>query len=292
MQVTVTKFTTLLELSQIPHTLPAVPNLIVFRRSKPSPELNEALNQALDILKNARNVVVLTGAGISTPSGIPDFRSNKTGLWSLTNPFEIATIWAFREHPQRFYNWIRPLASDILNARPNPAHLALTQLERMGKVTAIITQNIDGLHQKAESERVMEIHGHLRTIQCLECGYQGDSQPYLEAFIEKGELPVCPQCGSVMKPDIVLFGEMLPHELVVASQEATLHSDVMLVAGSSLEVMPAADLPALAVRSGSRLIIATLGMTPLDHLADVIIRGDVSKTLPWLVEHLQEETDG
>jgi len=268
---------------------PAPCIFIVFRRFRSSPELNEALNQALDLLKDARKVVVLTGAGISTPSGIPDFRSDKTGLWSLTNPFEIATIWAFRDHPQRFYNWIRPLARDILNARPNPAHLALTQMERMGKVSAIITQNIDGLHQKADSEEVLEIHGHLRTIQCLECGYQGDSRPYLEAFIEQGELPICPQCGSVMKPDIVLFGEMLPHDVVVASQEATLHSDVMLVAGSSLEVMPAADLPALAKRSGSKLIIATLGMTPLDHLADVIIRGDVSKTLPWLAEHLQEE---
>jgi NAD-dependent deacetylase len=260
----------------------------VFRRSRPSPELNEALNQALELLKNARKVVVLTGAGISTPSGIPDFRSDKTGLWSLSNPFEIATIWAFREHPRRFYNWIRPLAQDILTARPNPAHLALTQMQRMGKIGAIVTQNIDGLHQKADSEQVLEIHGHLRTIHCLDCGYQGDSEPYLRDFVNTGELPVCPQCGNVMKPDIVLFGEMLPHDVVVASQEATLHSDVMLVVGSSLEVMPAADLPALAKRSGSKLIIATLGMTPLDHLADVIIRGDVAKTLPWLAERLKD----
>jgi NAD-dependent deacetylase len=144
------------------------------------------------------------------------------------------------------------------------------------------------LHQKADSEQVLEIHGHLRTIHCLDCGYQGDSEPYLRDFVNTGELPVCPQCGNVMKPDIVLFGEMLPHDVVVASQEATLHSDVMLVVGSSLEVMPAADLPALAKRSGSKLIIATLGMTPLDHLADVIIRGDVAKTLPWLAERLKD----
>jgi len=245
--------------------------------------------QALALLKNARNVVVLTGAGISTPSGIPDFRSDSTGLWSITNPFEVATLWAFRDHPQRFYNWMRPLAKGILSATPNPAHFALAQMEAMGKVSAIVTQNIDGLHQAAGSKGVLEIHGHLRSVSCLNCGRQEASKAYLDAFIQTGEPPLCPNCGEVMKPDIVLFGEALPHDVVVASQEATLHSDLILVVGSSLEVMPAADLPALAVRSGSKLIIATLGMTPLDHMADVLIRGDVSETLPWLAEHLASE---
>jgi len=245
-----------------------------------------SLQQALPLLKAARDVVVLTGAGISTPSGIPDFRSDHTGLWSLTNPFEVASIWAFRQRPQRFYDWIRPLASKMLDAHPNPAHLALTQLEKLGKISVIITQNIDGLHQKAESERVLEIHGHLRTVSCLDCGYRTQSGPYLRRFIASGDMPICPQCGSVMKPDVVLFGELLPHDVVVAAQEAALHCDLMLVVGSSLEVMPAADLPALAVRSGSKLIIATRGMTPFDHLADVIIRGDVAQTIPWLAHHL------
>lgn len=230
--------------------------------------------------------MVLTGAGISTPSGIPDFRSDSTGLWSFTNPFEVASLWAFRDHPQRFYQWLQPLAADILKARPNPAHLALAEMERLGIVSTIITQNIDGLHQAAGSQRVLEIHGHLRQMHCLTCEWEGDSQSFLDAFLRLGELPICPQCGSVLKPKVVLFGETLPHDIVVAAQEAALHSDLMLVVGSSLEVMPAADLPALAVRSGSKLIIATLGMTPLDHLADVLIRGDVAETLPWLAQHL------
>lgn len=263
----------------------------MFRRSRISPDLNESLNRALALLKEANNIVVLSGAGISTPSGIPDFRSDKTGLWSFTNPFEVATLWAFREHPQRFYEWIRPLAKDILNASPNAAHLALTQMERMGKVTTIVTQNIDGLHQKAKSEKVLEIHGHLRTVSCLNCGYRGKSDDFLNAFLQTGEPPVCPRCGSTLKPDIILFGEALPHDVVVAAQEATLHSDLMMVVGSSLEVMPAADLPALAVRSGSKLIIATLGITPLDHLAEVVIRGDVAKTLPWLAKKLKEASE-
>jgi NAD-dependent deacetylase len=249
--------------------------------------MQEQLEQALALLQEARSVTVLTGAGISTPSGIPDFRSDMTGLWSFTNPLEVASIWAFRDHPQRFYKWLQPLAEKILRAEPNPAHHALAEMERMGKVTTLVTQNIDGLHQKAGSRQVLEIHGHLRQVHCLSCGWQEGSQPYLEAFIRRGELPICPQCGAVMKPEVVLFGEALPHHLVVAAQEATLHSDLMLVVGSSLEVMPAADLPALAVRSGSRLIIATLGMTPLDHLADVLLRGDVAQTLPWLAARLQ-----
>ncbi len=261
----------------------------MFRRRSSAPSLQaiqQDLERALALLKEAKRVVVLTGAGISTPSGIPDFRSDMTGLWSFTNPFEVASLWAFRDHPQRFYKWLHPLAADILKARPNPAHLALAEMERRGLIDAIITQNIDGLHQKAGSQRVLEIHGHLREVHCLTCGWEGESQPYLEAFLRSGELPICPQCGGVMKPKVVLFGETLPHDIVVAAQEAALHSDLMLVAGSSLEVMPAADLPALAVRSGSKLIIATLGMTPYDHLADVLLRGDVAQTLPWLAQRL------
>ena len=261
----------------------------MFRRKNLPAELQQSLRKALEIMEQARRVVVLTGAGISTPSGIPDFRSDNTGLWSLTNPFEVATIWAFEEHPQRFYRWMHPLAKKILNARPNPAHHAITQMQALGKVTTVVTQNIDGLHQKAGTTHVREIHGHLREMRCLHCGYHADSKPYLDAFTERQSLPICPTCGHVLKPEIVLFGEILPHDAVVGAQEATLHSDVMLVVGSSLEVMPAADLPALAVRSGSKLIIATLGMTPLDHLADVLIRGDVARTLPWLAERLSAE---
>ncbi len=257
------------------------------RRSSPSlVSIQDDLLRASQLLQQAKRVVVLTGAGISTPSGIPDFRSDATGLWSFTNPFEVASLWAFREHPQRFYKWLQPLAVDILKADPNPAHLALAEMERHGKITTIITQNIDGLHQKAGAQQVLEIHGHLREMHCLVCGWEDASRSYLEAFVRSGELPLCPQCNHVMKPKVVLFGEALPHNVVVAAQEAALHSDLMLVVGSSLEVMPAADLPALAVRSGSKLIIATLGMTPLDHLADVLLRGDVAETLPWLARQL------
>ena len=255
----------------------------MFRRSHIDPI---QFQSAIELLRGARRVVVLTGAGSSTPSGIPDFRSDGTGLWSKVDPFTVASVWGFRENPQRFYQWMRPLAGDILSAQPNPAHQALTRMEQCGKLRLLITQNIDALHQKAGSQRVIELHGHLRTMVCLTCAFADDAAPYLDAFVNDGALPICPHCGAVLKPDIVLFGEPLPEEAIVRAQEETLMCDLMLVAGSSLEVMPAADLPALAVRSGARLILVNLGMTPYDHLADVILRGDLSKVLPKLIDAL------
>lgn len=256
----------------------------MFRR----PRVDAAqLRLAVKLLEVADRVVALTGAGLSTPSGIPDFRSSETGLWSYVNPMEIASIWGFRDKPQRFYDWIRPLAQTIVEAKPNPAHTALMQLERMGKLSAVITQNIDALHRKVGSHNVIELHGHLRTVRCLRCGYQDEAEPHLRGFLRTGVLPVCPTCGEIMKPDVVLFGEPLPELEILRAQEEALRCDVMLVAGSSLEVMPAADLPALAVRRGAKLIMINLTMTPHDHLADVVLQGDVASVLPRLVTGLR-----
>lgn len=248
------------------------------------------LESAIHLLREAHRVVALTGAGISTPSGIPDFRSPGTGLWSHWDPLEIASIWGFREKPQRFYEWIRPLAQKIMQARPNPAHLALVELEKLGRLHLLITQNIDALHQKAGSQRVIELHGHLRTLQCLRCRFQDAMDGYLPAFLERGEMPVCQRCGSILKPDVVLFGEPLPEEEILTAQEEALRCDLMLVVGSSLEVMPAADLPALAVRRGARLIIVNLGPTPYDHLADVVLHADVAEAMPQIVQGLRKVT--
>ncbi len=256
----------------------------MFRRSRLD---QTAFQQAVELLQRAQRVVVLTGAGISTPSGIPDFRSVGSGLWNFTNPMEVASLWGFRARPERFYEWIRPLTKTVLQAKPNPAHLALAELNRLGKLRALITQNIDALHQKAGVADVIELHGHLRTVSCLACGHREDSRPYLDAFVARGEMPHCPVCGAVMKPDVILFGEPLPEAEILRAQEEALQCDLMLVAGSSLEVMPAADLPALAVRSGSKLIMVNLGMTPYDHLADALLRGDVADVLPRLVKALK-----
>lgn len=257
----------------------------MLRRSRIDSSL---LQQAASLLLEARRVTALTGAGISTPSGIPDFRSPVTGLWSQSDPIEIASIWGFRDKPQRFYDWFRPLTRDIVTAKPNPAHYALAELERMGKLSSVITQNIDHLHQRVGSSRVLELHGHLRTLTCLRCRFQDAAETYLHLFVNSGALPTCPSCGSILKPDVVLFGEPLPEAEILAAQEEALLCDLMLVAGSSLEVMPAADLPPLAVRRGARLIIINLGTTPCDHLADVVLSGDVADVLPRLVKQVAD----
>ncbi len=159
----------------------------------------------------ARAGVALTGAGISTPSGIPDFRSAGSGLWEHFDPMDVASIAAFRYRPEQFFDWVRPLAEKIMQAEPNPAHLALAALERAGHLTGIVTQNIDDLHRKAGSQKVLEIHGHLRENRpVLQCFRRYPSRRLLQRFTETGEIPRCPACGGVLKPDVVLYGEQLP----------------------------------------------------------------------------------
>ena len=254
------------------------------RRQRVHGDLDAKLLEAAQLLVHARKALALTGAGISTPSGIPDFRSPGKGLWEFTDPAEVASIWAYRQRPERFYAWIRPLMRALREAQPNPAHHALARLEHLGVIQWIITQNIDALHQKAGSQRVIEVHGHTRTATCLSCGHQEPTEPLWEQVM-RGELPPpCSRCGGLMKPDVVLFGEMLPAEAITRAQELALAADVMLVVGSSLEVMPAADLPRLTVRSGGKVIIVNLGGTTADHLAHVVLRGDVATLLPRLAE--------
>jgi len=239
---------------------------------------------AATLLRGAQYAVAFTGAGISTPSGIPDFRSS-SGLWQQVNPMEVASIWGFRQNPRRFYDWIRPLARDILQARPNPAHRALARLEQAGRLHAVITQNIDGLHQRAGSRRVIEVHGGLEEMVCLDCGWRGPAAPYLDpSFLASEDLPTCPRCGAVLKPDVVLFGEALPADAWRAAQDAARRADVMLVAGSSLEVAPAGQLPYQAYRNGAAVILVNREPTYMDPHAAAVLRGDVADVLPALAD--------
>ncbi len=242
--------------------------------------------QVAQIIADAKHAVALTGAGISTPSGIPDFRSEGSGLWEHADPMAVASIWGFMEHPQGFYDWVKPLAKTILSAKPNPAHHALANMESRGKLQAIITQNIDNLHQRAGSKRVFEVHGNLRDATCTRCYHRMPGQPMIEQFIIDGQVPRCPECGGVMKPNVVLFGEMLPVGVMYEAEGESKSCDVMLVAGSSLEVAPAADLPSLATQHGARLIIVNKSPTPLDRQASIVLREDVSIALPKVFEML------
>lgn len=244
--------------------------------------IDTAIQKAQAVLQSARTVVALTGAGISTPSGIPDFRSPTSGLWDEYDPMEVATLSSFRQRPQLFYEWMRPLAHTLLNAAPNPAHYALRDLEQHGPLLSVITQNIDMLHTKAGSQKVYEVHGHMREATCMGCRMVTSAADKLEAFLDTGQIPTCPSCGNVLKPNVILFGEMLPEQQVRGAELDMLRCDVMLVAGSSLQVAPVGDLPLQAYYNGARLIVVNYTETHVDHIADVVIRGDVADVLPRL----------
>ncbi len=250
----------------------------------PADQLQTAIDFAADLFREAKHVVALTGAGLSTPSGIPDFRSEGTGLWSRDEPLEVASLSTFRTAPERFFKWFRPLASQIFNAEPNPAHLALVELETHGHLHAVITQNIDALHQKAGSQYVVEMHGTMRTLTCSQCYRQVISKDYVQKFVECGEMPQCPKCGAVLKPDVILFGEQLPQSAWQDAQREARQCDLMLVAGSSLEVLPAASLPMQALDRGAHLIIINNTPTYLNVRADVVIHDDVAQIIPAIAE--------
>ena len=228
--------------------------------------------------------MVLTGAGISTPSGIPDFRSAGTGLWARDEPLEAASLNTFRTAPERFFGWFRPLAGQIYSAQPNAAHRALAHLEAAGRLYSVITQNIDALHQKAGSRNVVEMHGTLQTLTCVSCYHQQQSASYLGAYVEQGVIPHCPLCCGLLKPDVILFGEQLPQRAWSQAQRDARHCDLMLVAGSSLEVLPVAGLPLQALDRGAHLIIINNSSTYLNVRADVAILEDVARILPAIAE--------
>jgi NAD-dependent deacetylase len=244
-----------------------------------------AIEDAAELVRKAKRAVVLTGAGISTPSGIPDFRSEGTGLWSRDEPLEVASLRTFRTAPERFFEWFRPLAGHIYFAQPNAAHIALAQLEQAGYVKTIITQNIDALHQKAGSTCVVETHGTLKTLTCTDCYQKYDADLYLQTYIDEGKIPKC-SCNGILKPDVILFGEQLPHAAWVQAQRAVRQCDLMLVAGSSLEVLPVAGLPMQALDRGAHLIIVNNTDTYVNVRADVVIMDDVASVLPEIVKRV------
>ena len=245
-----------------------------------------SLEFAADLIRQSKRTVILTGAGISTPSGIPDFRSEGSGLWSRDEPMEVASLNTFRVAPERFYQWFRPLARQIFNAQPNPAHLALAKMEAAGFVRMIVTQNIDVLHQKAGSQCVVEMHGTLATLSCTHCFQQTKSEDFLQPFIEGGAIPRCPNCGAVMKPDVILFGEQLPQKAWLEAQREARQCDLMLVAGSSLEVLPVAGLPMQALDRGAHLIVVNNSPTYVNVRADLVIIDDVAQVLPALAQQV------
>jgi NAD-dependent deacetylase len=240
-----------------------------------------------ELLGSAGSVLALTGAGISVPSGIPDFRSPGTGLWANVDPMEVAHIEVFKRDPARFWQFYGHRFAALRGKRPNGAHEALVELERRGVVEAVVTQNIDGLHRLAGTRDLIEVHGTIGTSSCLECG-ASEELPEVRSRLEAAEdgVPRC-SCGAALKPDVVLFGELLPEAALARASELAAQADVLLCVGSSLEVYPVAQLPAITLASGGTVALVTKGPTPYDGDAAVRLHGDVVEELEAVVAALE-----
>jgi NAD-dependent deacetylase len=240
-----------------------------------SPEVTtEAADRLAALIHQSECTIALTGAGISVPSGIPDFRSPGEGIWEKVEPMQVAHIDAFRRDPAKFWSFYRPRFQMLGDKQPNGAHRALAELERRGLLEAVITQNIDTLHDKAGSERVIEVHGSIRTSSCQSCGASFPLDEVESLFGEDGAAR-CADCEGPVKPDVVLFGELLPERAMAEAEALAARAELMLCVGSSLEVYPAAGLPSVALGRGGRLAVITKGPTPFDRDATVRMDGDV-----------------
>jgi NAD-dependent deacetylase len=247
----------------------------------------EKVYRVAELIKESKYTVALTGAGVSTGSGIADFRTPGKGIWEKVDPFKVTSIAAFKENPQRFYHFYQPRIEMLSRVYPNPAHKAIARLEEMGYVKCLITQNIDNLHQMAGSREIIEVHGTLREAVCRKCGKIIFSEVLLKKIETSEEkVPYC-ECGGVFKPNVVLFGEMLPN-LDPAIFES-MRADLMLTIGSSLQVSPVNMLPQYCLDRGGKLAMVNFMSTHLDYLAEVVVKEDVCDFLPAVVEVLKRK---
>ena len=237
-----------------------------------------------ELIRTRQPCVVLTGAGVSTESGIPDFRS-PTGLWAQFDPLEYGSIDAFRRDPLKVWSFYKPRVAMLTEAEPNPAHLALAELERRGLVQAVVTQNIDLLHERAGSREVVEVHGSIRTATCPGCGARYELERVLE-LLAGADAPACPACGEIVKPDVVFFGELLPPGAIDRAYGLARGAALLLVVGSALEVYPIAALPEETLAAGGRLAVVNRGRTPYDARASLRIEGSAGEVLPAVVAAL------
>lgn len=234
--------------------------------------------QLADLLAASSRSVVLTGAGVSVPSGIPDFRTPETGLWANVDPMEVAHIDVFERDPARFWSYYRPRFHSLGDKRPNAAHEALAELERRGLIEGVITQNIDRLHRAAGSRNVIEVHGSIETSGCMSCGASYGIEEVDGLFDDDG-VAVCTSCSGAVKPDVVLFGEMLPAQEMARAQQLAEDAELMVCIGSSLAVHPVAGLPQLTLEHGGQLALITKGPTPYDGAAALKLDGEVDAEL-------------
>ena len=236
------------------------------------------------LIRERQPCVVLTGAGVSTESGIPDFRS-PTGIWADFDPLEYASLSAFRTDPRKVWSFYAPRFAMLTDAEPNAAHLAIAELEERGLVRAVVTQNIDLLHERAGSRDVVEVHGSIRSSSCLDCGASYPLAAVTAQLVEQ-DVPGCTQCGSILKPDVVFFGERLPEAAIERAYALAREARLLLVVGSTLEVWPVAELPLVTQGAGGSVALVNLGQTAFDARADQRIEGSAGLTLSAVAAEL------
>jgi len=244
-----------------------------------------AAERLASLIHESQCTVALTGAGVSVPSGIPDFRTPETGIWANVDPMKVAHIDVFKNDPARFWSYYRPRFHSLGDKRPSGAHEALAELERRGLLDAVITQNIDRLHRAAGSKNVVEVHGSIETSSCMSCTATYGLDEVDGLFNDEG-IAECSGCGGPVKPDVVLFGELLPESAMSRAQDLAERADLMLCVGSSLVVHPVAALPQLALGRGGHLAIVTKGATPYDSQATLKMHGEVDEELAALLAAL------
>lgn len=245
-----------------------------------TPQLEEGIARVADLLVQRRHGVAMTGAGISVDSGIPDFRS-PGGLWEQFDPMEYATIQAFRADPHKVWQMLTGVDELLKTSSPNPGHEGLARLERAGVMDGIVTQNIDNLHQRAGSQRVVEFHGNGSRLVCLACSSSVET-------VELKEIPPRCSCGEILKPDVVFFGEMIPEQALRGSMELVEACEVMLVVGTSGTVAPASLIPMAAKRKGALVAEFNLEPTEITAVCDVVVHASASVTLPMLAERVEQ----
>ncbi len=245
--------------------------------------MDRLIQRAAERIVSARKVVALTGAGISVESGIPHFRGSQ-GLWEKYDPMEYATIEAFRSNPYKIWTMLRELSDLVSGAKPNPGHFGLVELELIGKLSSVVTQNVDGLHQAAGSSSVIEFHGNGRNLVCISC-----RRRYSREEIPPELFPPMCACLNILKPDVVFFGEMIPMHALLAAQSEVQDCDVMLVVGTSAEVEPAASLPFKAKANGAIIVEVNPEPTQLSHtVADITIHASASLVMPAIAEKVKQ----
>jgi len=252
--------------------------------------LEEKINKVAQMIDKAGRIVIFTGAGVSTESGIPDFRS-PGGLWSKFDPDDFTIDKFMNSALTRKKMWKLLLDGGLMaDATPNAAHLAIAELEKMGKLSCVITQNVDNLHQKAGNDptRVHELHGNMQWLVCLNCGQKYPLEKLTQNLSSDENIPDCNRCSGILKPDVIFFGEALPPNVLAIATHESQECDLFIVIGSSLVVYPAANMPLYAKQNGARIVIINLGETQQDDIADVIIDQSAGKTMANIMSKLNE----